>query len=329
MSDHQRPPFFRGNELAKVVGLGFVALATSGSGPERRRSGGRPAGAAEPHQRPASPVVADRDPAFETVSDKTVLGFRDTAAYEILLNRAHRSSPETLASKARRDVHLAQLYDHPAHFRGVPIHILGTALRMLLRTSEKLGRTGWLYEAWVTTFDDVTKESQLYPYVCVFEELPPGFPTGATVSERVTFNGYFLKLMAYRAGDAPRAAPLLVGRLGVDSLLGRASRVAPSAVFLARGGRRRADGHLGLPMDQRAQAVVNPRKPVDPSRPRPNEEIAPEALAEWVDRVSYPAGTGRFWSRRCPRSRQSKAERPAGLIGAAALPFKASFGLDL
>ena len=50
--------------------------------------------------------------------------------------------------------------------------------------------------------------------MCVFEDVPEGFPAGGDVSERVVFNGYFLKLMSYQAGDVPRAAPLLIGRLG-------------------------------------------------------------------------------------------------------------------
>ena len=44
---------------------------------------------------------------------------------------------------------------------------------------------------------DATK----YPYSCVFEDAPDGFPLGADVFERVVFNGYFLKIMKYEAGD--------------------------------------------------------------------------------------------------------------------------------
>ena len=43
---------------------------------------------------------------------------------------------------------------------------------------------------------------------------PEGFPLGADVSERVVFNGYFLKIMKYQAGDIARGAPVLVGKLG-------------------------------------------------------------------------------------------------------------------
>ena len=50
----------------------------------------------------------------------------------------------------------------------------------------------------------------------MFEEPPKGLPIGANLSERVVFNGYFLKIMKYQAGDVPRGAPLLVGRIGWD-----------------------------------------------------------------------------------------------------------------
>ena len=83
----------------------------------------------------------------------------------------------------------------------MPIHLLGTA-RRVLRFESKLSKTGWLYEAWI-----VTPDAPKFPYTCVFEEAPEGFPLGADVSERVVFNGYFLKIMKYQAGDVARGAP--------------------------------------------------------------------------------------------------------------------------
>ena len=83
----------------------------------------------------------------------------------------------------------------------MPIHLLGTA-RRVLRFESKLSKTGWLYEAWIVA-PDATK----FPYSCVFEEAPEGFPLGADVSERVVFNGYFLKIMKYQAGDVARGPP--------------------------------------------------------------------------------------------------------------------------
>ena len=90
----------------------------------------------------------------------------------------------------------------------MPIHLLGTA-RRVLRFESKLSKTGWLYEAWI-----VAPDAPKFPYTCVFEEAPEGFPLGADVSERVVFNGYFLKIMKYQAGDVARGAPVLVGQIG-------------------------------------------------------------------------------------------------------------------
>jgi hypothetical protein len=156
------------------------------------------------------PVVPNRSAAFEGVTDRTPMSLRDNAAYALLLGRARDRTSDGLAGESRRDILLTHLWERPERYRGVPIHIDGTALRVL-RYESKLSETGWLYEAWVDTPD-----SGRFPYVCVFEEPPKGFPIGATVSERVVFNGYFLKIMKYEAADVARGAPLLVGRIGWD-----------------------------------------------------------------------------------------------------------------
>src|SRR3954451_2197063 len=170
-------------------------------------------GAVEPAPRAEArtePVVPDRSEAFESVTDRTPMSFRDTAAYDLLLAKARGKAPAELAAESRRDIALTHLWERPELYRGVPVHLLGTAMRVI-RFESKLSKTGWLYEAWV-----VTPDARKYPYTCVFEEPPPGFPIGTDVSERVVFNGYFLKLMKYQAGDVARGAPVLVGKLGWD-----------------------------------------------------------------------------------------------------------------
>jgi len=138
------------------------------------------------------------------------MSFRDNAAYVHLLEKARERTPAELAAEARRDVLGTHLWERPEAYRGVPIHLQGAALRVL-RFESKLSKTGWLYEAWI-----VTPDSRRFSYDCVFEEPPEGFPLGAEVNERVVFNGYFLKLMKYQAGDVARGAPVLVGRIGWD-----------------------------------------------------------------------------------------------------------------
>jgi hypothetical protein len=154
------------------------------------------------------PVVPDQSAEFETVTDRTPLGFRDNAAYSLLLERARGRTADELATVARRDVLLAHLWENPKLYRGVPIHVLGTALRVL-RYPSTLSPKGWLYEAWI-----IAPETRRAPYVCVFEDPPDGFPIGADVSERVVFNGYFLKFMLYEGANAKNRAPVLIGKIG-------------------------------------------------------------------------------------------------------------------
>src|SRR5262249_57867848 len=97
-----------------------------------------------------APVEPDRSAEFETVTDKTPLSFRDTAAYQKLLSEARATAPAGLAREARRDVTYAHLWQTPAHYRGVPLHLLGNA-RRVLRYESRLSQTGWPYQAWVTT----------------------------------------------------------------------------------------------------------------------------------------------------------------------------------
>ncbi len=285
MSDNGR--FFRGNELPKLllllgVALGgwtVVYLALYREQPEvdepERAVAGNP-----------EPIKPDESLEFQAVRDRTVLKFRENAAYKLLLERARAETPDSLAKLARRDVLLPQLAERPAHYRGVPIHILGYA-RRVLRYESKLAKGGWLYEAWVFTPD-----SQNFPYVCVFEDVPPGFPIGNDVHERIVFNGYFLKLMAYGAGDtaeagnAARLAPLLVGRIGWTP--------SPQAPAVGAGGiskgRMWLYGGLAIMFVismarwiWQMSRFLSPRgTDISPS-PRPTEVISPDELTRWVE----------------------------------------------
>jgi hypothetical protein len=275
------PRLFRGTELPRLLLL--LAIAVSGWALVWYYLSGPPAGPAESEPgvvvagKPAA-IEPDRSAEFETVADKAPLSFRDTAAYDKLLARSRAATAAGLAGQARRDVFYAHLWDRPAAFRGVPIHLLGTARRVLYYPS-KLSRTGWIYEAWV-----VTPESRSNPYVCVFEEAPKGLPVGPDVSERVVFNGYFLKLLRYEAGDVPRAAPLLVGRLGWTPRPTGVDSPDRSLYWLAGG----VAVMLGVSLVRwglwlRWSLAPRPRPSL--TRDRPVDDIAPEALARWLDEV--------------------------------------------
>jgi hypothetical protein len=271
--------FFRGNELPKLLVL--VAITVAGTILVWKYTQNLPAPAPEPEPaaRVAPPMVQpDKAPEFETVSDKTPIGFRDFAAYDLLLKRARETTAAELAKQSHRGVYFTDLWERPEHYRGVPVHLLGNALRI---TSFESKRTphGLLYEAWINTH-----ESQGYPYYCLFEDLPPGLPLGPDVAERVVFNGYFLKQMRYLAGkDIQRAAPVLIGRIGWTRkpvAVHRDDRVKWMALVVAIlfvislyrwiAGLRRS-----LSPASRAEALSR----------RPSEELDPTDLAEWVESV--------------------------------------------
>ncbi len=221
------------------------------------------------------PIVPDKSVEFETVTDRTPVGFRDNAAYELLLSRARGKTPGELAAVARRDIALAQLWQNPDMYRGVPVHLLGSAQRVL-RYQSKLSKTGWIYEASI-----ITPDAPHVPYVCVFEQAPDGFPVGTNVSERVVFNGYFFKIWKYQAGDVPRGAPLLVGKIGweprkttpgagADSTL-KWSLALLAALFVIS---------LGRWIFQLRRFVVSPRATA--TNAAITDEVDPAALNAWA-----------------------------------------------
>jgi hypothetical protein len=200
--------FFRGSEFSRLVILSVIVVGGwVGFWFYARRQPKLP----DPPLRaiePPKPVVPDRSIEFETVTDRTPFSFRDNAGFTKLLERARSKTLAALAAESRRDIVLTHLWERPEHYRGVPVHLTGTAVRVI-RSDSKLSQTGWIYEASI-----ITPEARRIPYQCVFEDVPKGFPIGTNISERVVFNGYFLKIMKYEAGDVARGAPLLIGRIG-------------------------------------------------------------------------------------------------------------------
>jgi len=200
--------FFRGSELPRLLILAGIMVGGWAFAWNYFQKRPEPAEPPILVSKKPEPVQPDRSPEFETVTDRTPMSLRDNAAYSLLLDRARGLSSDELAAKSRRDIFLAHLWETPQLYRGVAVHLLGAALRVL-RYPSKLSPSGWLYEAWI-----ITPEQTRVPYVCVFEDAPEGLPIGPNISERVVFNGYFLKVMKYSAGDVSRGAPVLIGRIG-------------------------------------------------------------------------------------------------------------------
>ena len=162
----------------------------------------------------ASPAIplppADPRVEFQGIQDKKALNPRENPAYKLLVDRARETPQEVLADQSRKDLVFSQFLDYPSRYRGLPVHLEGTARRIIRQSAE--GTSIWprqdYYEAFIFTGD-----SRDFPWWVAFEEIPPGLPLGDNIFQPVVFDGYFLKLMGYRAGDAFRFAPLLIGRI--------------------------------------------------------------------------------------------------------------------
>ena len=273
--------WFRGSEFPRLLLL--LAIVAIGWPLAWSRLGSRAQPPAPPTLgAPPSRVEPDRGPIFAAIRDRTHIGLADNAAYRELLARARRTAPAELARHSRRDLMFTHLWENPDRYRGVPVHLEGTALKSLsYEVGPELAPGGRLYEAWV-----VTPDSQKYPYVLVFEDPPDRFPAGPGISERVTFDGYFLKLLAYEAGDKPRAAPMLVGRLrwtpfrpggaedpGRSTLRWLFAGMGALTVF--------SFIRWGLYLRSRRVRATGRR----PSRNlSTTDTIEPEALADWIER---------------------------------------------
>jgi hypothetical protein len=275
--------FFRGSELPRLIVLLIILIGgtvlmwqyiyykTHEFKPE------------PPPTVPLPPIVVDKSPEFERVTDKTALNkFRDMAAYKMLIERVENKSAAELNKISRRDVQAVQVWNHPEMYRGVPLHVYGPVWKTMTYES-KYARSGRLYEAWITTPD-----SDRNFFICVFEDAPKGFPIGARLSDvRITFDGYFMKLMRYEAADGPRASPLLIGRVGwtpppknafhpgKDPLTWMA--VGVGLMFLV--------SLFRWMMGLRQSIAAASRSTTYAQHERPTDVIAPEDFAAWLERV--------------------------------------------
>ena len=287
MSD--RRPLFRGSELPRLLILAVVALAGWSTFALMDRSG------AAPQAAPPAPVAAaaitpvrpDTGIEFQALVDKAPIQVRESAAYAILLDRARRTPPAELARQGRRDLFWTHFWERPNLYRGVPVHLEGTALRVLsYEVNPALTPSGRIYEAWI-----YSDENRAFPYVVTLDEPPPGLVVGPDLHLRVRFDGYFLKLLGYRAGDKWRAAPLLVGRLALPP----AAAPPPAPMVEVREFFRRNGvvtllallfGYIGLRGFFQVRRLLAPghRSPASSGRDRHPvaTEVAPEDLSHWL-----------------------------------------------
>lgn len=165
----------------------------------------------------------DRDPEqwaaaveeFEAITDGTMqIQPEEIGGYSRVLRWVREQPLETLRQRSTGHVLRKDFLHDPASKRGKLYQVELQVCRVLPYTASdsRLG-SGQLYEVW-----GWAPESGAWLYVAVTPDLPPGFPTGATVAESAVLYGYFYKLQGYlEAGAAPRSkpliAPLFLGKL--------------------------------------------------------------------------------------------------------------------
>ena len=285
--NRRQSSLFRGSELTRLLILAAVALAGWPMVVLFAQSKDEPEPAPPPAVPAAklTPVVADTGIEFQAVVDRVAMKTRENAAYSILLDRVRQTPARDLATQSHRDLFFTHFWERPERYRGVPVHVEGTALRILsYEVNPALAPKGRIYEAWV-----YTDENRAFPYVLVFEAPPANLVIGPDLHVRINFDGYFLKLLGYRAGDTFRAAPMLVGRITIKAAL--APPPAPM-VELREMSKRNAFAILFALLFGYIliRAVVQVRRATRPSRrsiPLPERsltpsEIAPEDLSEWL-----------------------------------------------
>ncbi len=134
------------------------------------------------------------------------------AAYWRLMRWSESQTYDQMAARARRDLLFSHLFERPARYRGQLIRLKLTISRATVHETEPNGNSLGIdktYDLWGCTDD-----SRPFPYAVEVTKLPDDFPLGHDIHQNVTFVGYFLKLMAYKAhDDKSRAAPVLIGQV--------------------------------------------------------------------------------------------------------------------
>jgi len=144
-----------------------------------------------------------------TVRDDTVFRDGDREAWFSLWQTLRSTDPTVLRKSPATSVSFAELFGQPKAFRGRLVKFTGLLKRLqYVEAPANDSNIDGYWQAWVRP--DLGPPT---PVVVYFLEIPPGFPTGERVEERIEVVGYFFKRWAYQATDAIRTAPLVVSRM--------------------------------------------------------------------------------------------------------------------
>jgi hypothetical protein len=166
---------------------------------------------------------------FEAVEDKSTLLKFEMPAYWKLMKWARSQSFAELEERARRDVPITKLWQEPTKHRGELIRLRLHVQRIVdWEPSKNPAGVKTAYEVW-----GVTDESLSVFYAVVCSELPPAIPVETNAHSEAVFVGYFLKVLAYTAGnEKPRYSPLLIGRVKAVTV-GKTASEARTEGFLS------------------------------------------------------------------------------------------------
>ncbi len=141
---------------------------------------------------------------------------KDQRAYIQLFSQAiifaNETPSDAFAKSATENDHVTfgHLWRDPDRFRGKVVPVQGRLARLRKLDAPKEARdngVSFVYEGWIQS---PTRDS--YPFWVVFPILPEGLKEAEKMDREVTFNGYFLLKMAYKAAnDKVLQTPLLVG----------------------------------------------------------------------------------------------------------------------
>lgn len=144
-----------------------------------------------------------------TVRDDTVFRDGDREAWFSLWQTLRSTDPVVLRKSPATSVSFAELFGQPKAFRGRLVRFTGLVKRLqYVEAPANDSNIDGYWQAWVRP--DLGPPT---PIVVYFLEVPPGFPTGERIEERIEVVGYFFKRWAYQATDAIRTAPLVVSRM--------------------------------------------------------------------------------------------------------------------
>ncbi len=113
------------------------------------------------------------------------------------------------SAEGNRHVTFSHLWVTPDKYRGQVIPLKGRMVRLRKLDAPIPAKNQWvkeLYEGWV--FGE-TKNA--HPFCIIFPILPAGLKEAEDMRQDVTFYGYFLAKFKYRAAEADKVAPLLIG----------------------------------------------------------------------------------------------------------------------